>query len=445
VEVRPLGDGLAELAAVLPAEVAEACREMVHGCATAAKADGDDRPLGALRAAALVDLLLRPWDDSRPPITAHLLLAADLDTLWRAAHGRPTGEAASASGATSAGGATSTGDAASTGGATPTGDTAAAADGTSGFGAGTAGTGPRSEAWAAEFRIFDPDGHPQRPPEPPLVGPLDPADPAPVPPARPATVNGHPITAAHLRGLLERLDALCPGGLQPPAGGDLSIALTDSATGALRAVVDRRRLERLVRRGCPDHPPEACCDCPVLDRPEGVDRYRPSDAQVRFVRTRDQRCRMPGCTARAGWADLDHVVAHAAGGATDCANLCCLCRRHHRLKTHTPGWRFGMSDDGVLTVTTPAGITRSTRPPDMLLHAPPDDRGGGDAMGAGFGGGAERRGFVLPVLPVPEPVPAAEAPAGKPRAEGTAAGEAPAEGTAAGEAPAEGEDDPPPF
>ena len=78
----------------------------------------------------------------------------------------------------------------------------------------------------------------------------------------------------------------------------------------------------------------------------------------------------PGCTVRAGWADADHVIPHAAGGSTDCANLCCLCRRHHRLKTHAPGWTHAMTPDGILTVTTPAGITRTSRPPGLQLTGP---------------------------------------------------------------------------
>ncbi|SFT90513.1 hypothetical protein SAMN05660657_03801, partial [Geodermatophilus amargosae] len=65
----------------------------------------------------------------------------------------------------------------------------------------------------------------------------------------------------------------------------------------------------------------------------------------------------------------DHVIPHTCGGATDCANLCCLCRSHHRLKTFARGWRFHMSPDGVLTVTTPSGITRTTRP--LGLRPPP--------------------------------------------------------------------------
>ncbi|WP_157943891.1 HNH endonuclease signature motif containing protein [Blastococcus atacamensis] len=182
----------------------------------------------------------------------------------------------------------------------------------------------------------------------------------------PAEVDGQPVTAAQLRELLQRLDALCPGGLRAPAGGSLDIAVVDPVTGALRASVTRSELERLARRGCTIHP-DGHCRCPVVDRPPGTDRYRPSAPQRRFTTVRDRTCRHPGCGNHAGWADLDHVVPHAEGGATSCENLCCLCRRHHRLETHAPGWRFEMDDDGVLTVTTPSGVRRVTRPPGMAM------------------------------------------------------------------------------
>jgi hypothetical protein len=83
---------------------------------------------------------------------------------------------------------------------------------------------------------------------------------------------------------------------------------------------------------------------------------------------------MPNCGQRVGWADLDHVIAHACGGDTDCTNLCCLCRSHHRLKTRRTDWQFTISDAGVLTVTTPSGITRTTRPPGLRAptSAPPE-------------------------------------------------------------------------
>jgi hypothetical protein len=109
-----------------------------------------------------------------------------------------------------------------------------------------------------------------------------------------------------------------------------------------------------------------------------VDRYVPTPAQRRFVKLRDRTCRHPHCGQPVGRVDLDHVHAYGQGGPTDCDNLCCLCRRHHRLKTHAGGWRFLLTEHGVLRVTTPGGITRTTRPPGLrdrieqrALPAPP--------------------------------------------------------------------------
>jgi hypothetical protein len=267
---------MAELSVFLPAPAAAAVLETVDRYARLEKQAGSTEPIGVLRARALVDLVLRPWDTSRPAVTAHLTVLAPLPAL-------------------------------------------AESDG---------------------------------------VG----------------AVDGRPITAAHLRELLEQLDALCPGGLRAPTGGSLLLALTDPGTGRLRATVTQGELELLVRRGCPHHPGTADCECPLLAEPAAPQRYRPTPAQRRFLRARDHRCRMPGCTARAGWVDLDHVVPHEDGGETACENLCCLCRRHHRLKTHAPGWSFVMDDDGVLTVTTPSGVARITRPPghDWRLDPAPD-------------------------------------------------------------------------
>ena len=208
-----------------------------------------------------------------------------------------------------------------------------------------------------------------------VIAPLDALEAASDAPVQPrsarapvAEVNRQPITAAHLRTLLQSVDALCPGGLQPPAGGTLRYAITNP-DGVLRAVLTDRELNRAARRGCPDHGPDAECGCGLVDRPPDVDRYRPSAEHYRFVWTRDRRCRMPGCTTRAAWADLDHVVPHACGGTTSCDNLCCLCRRHHRLKTFAPGWTTRLDADGTYTVTTPTGICRTSRPPGMVTAA----------------------------------------------------------------------------
>jgi len=184
-------------------------------------------------------------------------------------------------------------------------------------------------------------------------------------------VAGFAITAAHLRELLRRVEAI---GLTTPVGGSLTFALTDER-GQLLATVTAGELARLARKGCPQHP-EAGCGCAVLGMPDPVDEYEPRAAQRRYVTTRDRRCRMPNCGQRVGLADLDHVVPHAGGGRTSCTNLCCACRSHHRLKTFARGWDFRMDPDGTLYVTSPSGITRTTRPPSLRppepAPSPPD-------------------------------------------------------------------------
>ena len=114
----------------------------------------------------------------------------------------------------------------------------------------------------------------------------------------------------------------------------------------------------------------------MLGAPPDTDAYEPTGRQETFVTTRDRTCRMPNCAQRVGWADLDHVIPHSCGGETSCTNLCCLCRTDHRLKTFAPGWTFVMEPDGTLHVTTPSGITRTTRPPGLRRPPPepPPDR-----------------------------------------------------------------------
>ncbi|MGY2083808.1 DUF222 domain-containing protein [Blastococcus sp. SYSU DS0539] len=188
------------------------------------------------------------------------------------------------------------------------------------------------------------------------------------------SVNGTPVTAAHLRELLARLDAL---GVQAPPGGSLAVALTDE-DGAVLAAVPAAELRRAAERGCPAHGREAGCGCALLRPPAEVAGHDPSAAQERFVRLRDRTCRHPGCSRPAGRTDIDHVLPYDCGGRTACQNLCCLCRTHHRLKTFARGWRFELLADGTLRVTTPSGITRTTRPPGLrdparqpALPAPP--------------------------------------------------------------------------
>ena len=94
-------------------------------------------------------------------------------------------------------------------------------------------------------------------------------------------------------------------------------------------------------------------------------RYTPSAGLARFVRCRDMTCRFPGCDEPADVCDLDHTIPYPVG-PTLAANLECLCRKHHLLKTFC-GWLDRQSPDGTVLWTAPGGQTYTTYPGSRLL------------------------------------------------------------------------------
>ena len=64
--------------------------------------------------------------------------------------------------------------------------------------------------------------------------------------------------------------------------------------------------------------------------------------------------RFPGCTRSARKADADHVIPYAEGGTTSSDNIAPLCRRHHRLKTHS-AWGYTMLEPGTYLWSSPHG------------------------------------------------------------------------------------------
>ena len=76
---------------------------------------------------------------------------------------------------------------------------------------------------------------------------------------------------------------------------------------------------------------------------------------------RDRTCVFPFCSRPARGCDVDHVIPYdhdaenrEQPGPTVTSNLAALCRRHHRLKTHTT-WRYRMTSNGVFEWTSPHG------------------------------------------------------------------------------------------
>jgi hypothetical protein len=94
--------------------------------------------------------------------------------------------------------------------------------------------------------------------------------------------------------------------------------------------------------------------------------YTPSRALAEYVRARDLTCRAPGCDRAATLCDIDHTVPRAAGGATHPANLKCLCRQHHLLKTFW-GWQDKQLADGTVIWSVPNGRTHVTTPGSAVL------------------------------------------------------------------------------
>jgi 5-methylcytosine-specific restriction endonuclease McrA len=66
-------------------------------------------------------------------------------------------------------------------------------------------------------------------------------------------------------------------------------------------------------------------------------RVIPAKVRTALVE-RDRCCVVPGCAVDSD-LEIDHIRPIAAGGPTELANLCRLCRFHHYLKTHH-GWRI---------------------------------------------------------------------------------------------------------
>ncbi|MHB8185750.1 MAG: HNH endonuclease signature motif containing protein [Dermatophilaceae bacterium] len=95
----------------------------------------------------------------------------------------------------------------------------------------------------------------------------------------------------------------------------------------------------------------------------GATTYQPGRHLARAVRKRDLHCRFPGCATAARFCDLDHVIPFPVG-LTVLRNMACLCRRHHRLKTHGH-WSLTMSPDGICTwIDRRTGQVHTTEPAD---------------------------------------------------------------------------------
>ena len=110
-----------------------------------------------------------------------------------------------------------------------------------------------------------------------------------------------------------------------------------------------------VRRWC-GTPGTSVVVRPVIDADQHVrvDSYEVPDRLREQTGLRDGSCVFPWCSRQARRCDCDHVVPYESGGTTCSCNLAPLCRRHHRLKTHST-WTYTALDPGTFLWSSPHG------------------------------------------------------------------------------------------
>jgi len=117
------------------------------------------------------------------------------------------------------------------------------------------------------------------------------------------------------------------------------------------------------------------CDCSMVEHTVGVGgeplsvgrRTRSwNTSQRRAIRVRDGgHCRFPGCAHR--FVDIHHLQPWERGGATDVANGCYQCRRHHRM-LHS-GYRADGDPNAELRFYRPDGSYLGSTYPSRLQGA----------------------------------------------------------------------------
>ena len=166
-------------------------------------------------------------------------------------------------------------------------------------------------------------------------------------------------------------------------------ALPDVAPAELEdgTIVPLRELQRLM------------CDCEVTRMVMDADSV-PLDVGMtqrtytrelrRAVTTRDRTCQWPGCTIRAAWSEIHHIVWYSRGGPTSERNAATLCSYHHhvvhnenvRIVPLVDGFGFYRVDGSLIGTRRRPPRRRRTAPPDeghRSRQAPPDEQRSPDA------------------------------------------------------------------
>ncbi len=157
-------------------------------------------------------------------------------------------------------------------------------------------------------------------------------------------------------------------------------AVTGNGTGLELARVENQRqvvTADQVRVWCAN-PDTTVVVKPVIDLNEHihVEAYEVPDRLREQTTERDHACVFPWCTRPARRCDFDHVIAYDKGGGTCSCNIAPLCRRHHRLKTHS-AWTHTVLEPGTFLWSSPHGyqfLRDHHGTLDVTRDRPPSDR-----------------------------------------------------------------------
>ncbi len=163
---------------------------------------------------------------------------------------------------------------------------------------------------------------------------------------------------------LQAGDTPAPGGrpAPPPRQVVLYVHLAQAAITGTSSHLDLARVENhhqgvtadQVRTWCAN-PETTVTVNPVIDLAEqiAVGAYEIPDRIREHTGLRDHTCVFPWCTRPARATDRDHIIPWPRGSTTT-DNIAPLCRRHHRLKTHTT-WTYTALDPGTYLWSSPHG------------------------------------------------------------------------------------------
>jgi hypothetical protein len=141
----------------------------------------------------------------------------------------------------------------------------------------------------------------------------------------------------------------------------LYVHLAEAALTGTGSQLDLPRLENHHRGVTADQvrtwclkPDTAVTVKPVIGLNEhiSVEAYEIPDRLREQVELANGTCVFPWCHRPARRCDCDHVIPHNEGGPTCSCNTAPLCRRHHRLKTHSP-WTYTVLEPGTFLWTSP--------------------------------------------------------------------------------------------